>query len=90
VEIAASLEDALQIAAAAGDDDVFIVGGAELYRVALPRAGRLFLTRVHTDIAGDTHFPQLDLNEWRLTASEHHEADARNDYSFSFEMYERK
>lgn len=90
VEVAASLEDALRIAAVAGDDDVFIVGGAELYREALPRAGRLCLTRVHADVAGDTRFPQFDLNEWQLTASEHHDADAKNEHSFSFETYERK
>jgi dihydrofolate reductase len=90
VVLAASLDDALQFAQGAGDADVFIVGGAELYRDALPRADRLCLTRVHADVPGDTYFPQFDLREWQLTASEHHEADANNDYAFRFEVYERK
>ncbi len=87
--VANSLEDALQIAAAAGEDETFIVGGAELYREALSRADRLYLTRVHAQIDGDTQFPQFDSSEWQLVSNEQHPANAKNDHSYSFEVYER-
>ena len=57
VQIAASLDDALHIAEAAGESEAFIVGGAELYREALPQADRLYLTEVAADVEGDTYFP---------------------------------
>lgn len=89
MEVAASLDDALRIAEAAGDDEVFIVGGAEIYRLALPRADRLELTRVHGSVAGDTYFPEVDWRQWRLADSETHDMDDRNDYGYSVQIYER-
>jgi dihydrofolate reductase len=90
VSTAASLEIALHMTADAGDDEVFIIGGAELYRAALPLADRLYLTRVHAEVAGDTLFPLTELRGWRCIQSEHHDKDAANDFSFSFEVYERQ
>ena len=89
VKVAASLDRALEIAVAAGDDEVFVIGGAEVYRLAMPRADRLYLTRVDTEIDGDTHFPQVDWSQWRLAESERHAASDRNDHAFTFECYER-
>jgi dihydrofolate reductase len=89
VEVAARLEDALQMTEVAGDDEVFIVGGAELYRESLTRADRLHLTRVHASVAGDTMLPPIEWPEWRLVESAAHDADDRNEYGYSFEVYER-
>ena len=89
VEVIAGLDEALQSAAAAGDDEVFIIGGAEIYRLAMPRADRLYLTRVHANVEGDARFPEFEPGQWRLEESERHAADDRNDYSFTFELYER-
>ena len=89
VEVAACLNDALRIAEAAGDDEVFIIGGAELYRAALIKADRLYLTRVRAKVAGDTYFPEVDWQQWRLLESEKHDADDGNDYRYSFEVFER-
>ena len=89
VEVAASLDDALRNAKTADDDEVFIVGGAELYRGALPRSDRLYLTRVLATLEGDTYFPEIDWRRWRLDESEMHDADDRNDHRVSFEIYER-
>jgi dihydrofolate reductase len=89
VEVAASLDDALRVAEAVGEDEVFIVGGAELYRESLARADRLHLTRVHASVEGDTVFPPIEWRAWRFVESETHEADERNDYGYSFEVYER-
>jgi dihydrofolate reductase len=89
VSIAANLDRALQMAADAGDNEVFVIGGAELYRAALQRSDRLYVTRVHAEVPGDTQFSLSELDGWHRIESEHHEADAANEFSFSFEVYER-
>jgi dihydrofolate reductase len=90
VLLASSLGDALKTAESSGDTEVFIMGGAELYREAIPRAERLYLTRVHAEVDGDTHFPNIDISGWRQLESTHHPAGERNDFPCSFEVYERK
>ena len=90
VVVAHSLDDALRIAAAAGEDEAFINGGAEVYAQSLHRADRMQLTRIHAEIEGDTFFPEFDdVSEWRLVDSEHYEADEKNEYPYSFLVYER-
>jgi dihydrofolate reductase len=86
---AESVEDALQKTAQGQDDEAFIVGGAELYRTALPQADRLYFTRVNAKVEGDSFFPDVAWNEWQLIESEQHAADDKNEYPFSFEVYER-
>lgn len=85
---AASVESALMLTQ--NDDEVFIGGGAEIFEQSLHRADRMYLTRIHADVEGDTFFPEFDdVNEWQLADSEHFEADAKNQYPFSFLTYER-
>ena len=69
VRAAGSLEEALATAKAAGDDEVFIAGGAAIYALALPLADRLHLTRVRSEIEGDVRLPAIDFEHWRLVAS---------------------
>jgi dihydrofolate reductase len=76
-------------AAAAGDDEIFVIGGAEIYRAALMRADRLYLTLVHAAVPGDTCFPDFDRNEWRQVESVRHEADEKHAYAYSFVTLER-
>jgi dihydrofolate reductase len=84
-----SLEEAVRIAAKAGDQEAFIAGGAEIYAQAMHRADRMYLTRVHAEVEGDTWFPDFDdVSEWRLTDSEHFDADEKNDFPFSFLTYD--
>ena len=86
--MAHSLEEAL---AAAGDDpEIFVIGGAEVYAQALPRARRLYLTLVHGAVAGDVLFPQLDWSEWTELDRERHEPDDQHAYAYSFVTFERK
>ena len=82
-----SVEQALQ--AARGDDEVFIAGGGEIYRQALPIVDRMYITRIHAEVAGDTTFPEIDHAHWRLVDREDHEADEKHEYPFSFEVYDR-
>jgi dihydrofolate reductase len=70
-----SLDEAIAIAARAGDRELFVLGGAELYREALPRADRIDMTEVDAAPEGDTFFPPLDRASWRERESESHEGD---------------
>jgi dihydrofolate reductase len=77
-----TLDDAL---AAAGDvDEVCIIGGAEIYRLALPLAKRIHLTRIHATVPADTFFPELDPAQWQEVSREDHPADERHAYAYSF------
>jgi dihydrofolate reductase len=88
VETAPDLETAL--ARVADASDVFVAGGAEVYREALPRADRLYLTVVHAAVPGDVRFPPLDLAGWHLADESFHPADARHAHAFTFRTYERR
>ncbi len=87
VTIVADVESALR---AAGEvPEVMIIGGAEIYRLALPLAERLVLTRVHASVRGDTYFPPIEPTNWRLVSSEQYPADEKHAYSMTFEDLER-
>ncbi len=90
VLLASSLEEAVGMAEAAGDDEAFVAGGGEIYRLALPRADRIYLTRVHREFAGDTEFPDFTASEWRLLSQEDFPADERNAFGYSFLVLERR
>lgn len=82
--LAAALDRARALAEAAGAGEIMVIGGAALYAAALPVADRLYLTEVHADVAGDTHFPQLDPGAWRETARERHPAGEKDEHAYSF------
>ena len=86
VEVAPDLDRALEMA---GEGEVFVIGGAEVYRQALPRADRLYLTRVHAVIEGDTRFPDFEPGEWRVVEAEAHPADEQHACPFTFQRLER-
>jgi len=85
--VAHSLDEA--IAACRNDREIFVIGGAELYAQALPRAGRIYLTTVDAEVAGDTYMPEFDLGAWREVSSLEYPADAHHAYPFRFAIYER-
>ena len=82
-----SLDAAL--AACRNDDEVFVIGGAQLYAAALPRADRIYLTQVDADIDGDTLMPQFDLAQWREHSAQAFSADASNPYDYRLTVYDR-
>jgi dihydrofolate reductase len=88
-EIAHSLEEAIERGRETEREEIFILGGAEIYALALPDVDRLELTVVHAEVAGDTFFPECDLGAWTLIEDERHEADERHEHAFSFRIYER-
>jgi dihydrofolate reductase len=82
-----SLDEAIT---AAGDDALMIIGGGEVYALALPRATHMHLTEIDTATPdADTFFPAFDQAEWREVAREHHAVDARHPLAFDFVDYER-
>ena len=87
VDVARSLDEAL--AMAGGEDEVFIVGGAEIYRAALPLTDRMYVTVVHASPEGDVSFPPFDESDWTIVKSERHERDERHAEPYSFVVMER-
>lgn len=87
-EVVHSLEAAL--ARCMNEGEVFIVGGAEIYRQALPVTHRVYLTRVHAELPGDAYFPDLDERDWVLVSEEKHDPDERHAYGYTFQVYERR
>ncbi len=83
-----SLEDALRIVS--DSPEVFVIGGGEIYKEALPLADRIYLTRVHAIVEGDAFFPEIDPKQWREVSRERHAADAEHLYPYTFLVYERK
>lgn len=86
-EVVGSIEAALALCA--GEEEVFMVGGAEIYRQALHLTNRIYLTRIDQDFDGDTFFPQLDPKEWEEKEREDFEPDEKNKYHYSFITLER-
>ena len=88
VTVAHSLDKALD--AAKDAEKVFIVGGAGIYHLALPRADELCVTLVHAEVEGDVLFGEIDWDEWELADDQSHEKDDRHEYAFSIRRYCRR
>lgn len=87
-DVVTSPAEALRVAGDA--DEIVIIGGSQVYELFLPKAGRLYLTRVHADVDGDAFFPEIDKDAWSLVDSESHAADDANEFAFEFRIYERE
>ena len=86
----AIIVDSLEAALSATEDSFpFVVGGAEIYKLALPQVSRIYLTRVHAEIEGDTVMPEVDFSRWEQLESSPHLADDRNSHDYTFEIWER-
>lgn len=86
-----SLEEGLRLAEENGEEEAFVIGGGEIYRLAIPLVHRLYLTEVETEVeGGDTYFPDWDPEAWELRSSERREPDEDNEYAFTFKVFERK
>lgn len=86
-EVAHSLEEAIAMFPA--EEEIFIIGGAQIYAQALPLADRLYLTIVHSDYEGDTSFPEINYSEWRELSRQEFERGEEYDSPFSFIDLER-
>lgn len=82
-----SIEKAIAIAPK--DEDIYIIGGGEIYNLALPFADKIELTRVHDVFDADAFFPEIDKNEWYLTTEEFHSKDEKHNCDFTYQTYIR-
>lgn len=86
-EVESSLAEALITTRT--EKDVFIIGGGEIYNQGMELADKIELTRVHANFDGDTFFPEINLNEWKLINEEFHDSDLKHQYSFTYQTYIR-
>jgi dihydrofolate reductase len=84
-----SIEELLEYTAQK-DDEVFVIGGAEIFKEVLPKADRLYLTMIHEQFEGDTYFPVFDIDKWQLETREKGLKDNKNPYDYEFLIYKRK
>ena len=90
VQMARSVQEGIDFARGAGETELFVAGGTEIYREALPVADRLYLTRIEEDVPGDAYFPEFDETQWRLVAREDHEPTEEVPFPWSFQDFEHK
>lgn len=79
-----SLEKALEIARSGDEEEVFIIGGGDVFSQAIAGADKIYLTRIHTKLSADVFFPKIHQSEWQEIASDKHAPDERNPYAYSF------
>jgi len=93
IKVVSSLEAAIELAESVslinGVDEVMVIGGAQIYAMALPKADRLYLTHVHADVEGDAYFPDVDMSQWQAIAKEDYAASEANPYPYSFVVYDK-
>ena len=86
-DVVATVEEALAIAGDAAE--VMIIGGGKLYQQFLPQADRIYFTRIHSSIEGDTYFPELNESEWKVVADERFPASAEREHAFDILTLDR-
>ena len=89
VEVARDLDSALALARDDAPEEAFIIGGAQIYALALPMLDRLYMTLINTELEGDTWFPEFDLADWREVRHKEHPADDRHAWPFTISVFER-
>lgn len=80
-----SIEDA--IAKSASEDETFVIGGGEIYKLALPLADKIELTRVHGTFEADAYFPEIDENKWNLVNEDYHPKDEKHNFDFTYQTF---
>jgi dihydrofolate reductase len=83
-----SLEKGVEIAKQNGENELFVIGGAQIYELAMPILNRLYITEVHTEAEGDTFFPEIS-SDWKEISREKHFKDEKNIFDYDFVVYER-
>jgi dihydrofolate reductase len=87
-EVVHSLNEALNLVKK--DNEVFIIGGADIYRQSITVANKIYLTRIYGDFEGDSYFPEINHDLWQQTAIAEYPADEKNPYPFAFLEYIKK
>ncbi len=88
-EVVNSLQEAIDLVQKLSYKELMVIGGGQVYEMAMPIAHKIWLTRVHTQIEGDTFFPTLN-KDWELKSADKNEADEKHAFAFDFECWQRK
>ncbi|QSE99274.1 dihydrofolate reductase [Fulvivirga lutea] len=89
-EVVNSLEEALEIARKNGENEAFIIGGGEIYKLGLSVADTMYITEIKESFDGDAYFPKYDTSEWVEIDRKNHPTDEKHKHEFDFVTYERK
>jgi dihydrofolate reductase len=79
-----SVEESIRAASTEKEKEVFIIGGASIYKQTIGIADKLYITKVHHKFAGDVFFPEIDMSKWKTISSEKHKSDELNPYDYEF------
>ena len=90
VTVVKNLDDAIFVAKQMDVKELMVIGGGEIYKMAMPKAGRIHLTRVEAEVEGDAYFPEIDQLLWKLVSRTDHAADEKHAYAYSFQVWERR
>ena len=90
VIVSTDMNDALKKAAETNCKETFIIGGGEIYQQGFEFADKIYITRVHAVLDGDTFFPSIDENKWQLTSSQDFVADDKHKFAYSFQTWVKK
>jgi len=90
VSVVNSVDAAAALAEQLNYKEIFIIGGGVIYMIAFDRANKIYMTRVHAELEGDTYFPVIEKNDWALTSNTDNPADEKHAYAYSFQLWERK
>lgn len=85
-----SLEEALKVAEQNGEEEAFIIGGGMIYEQSIDLWERLYLTEVDLEVEGDVFFPEISFENWEETSCEVHEKDEKNEYNYTFKIFDKK
>ncbi|MCP4193977.1 MAG: dihydrofolate reductase [Planctomycetaceae bacterium] len=86
-EVVSTFAAATQLVAA--DDEAFVIGGRQIYEMALPQVDRIYWTRVRAQVVGDVFFPEVDWSQWKMIEEVHGHTSDRNDHDYSFQTFDR-
>ena len=90
VKVVSNLDEAMAAAADADAKEAFIIGGGEIYKQTMPLVNRIYITRVHAILQGDTSFPVIDEKEWELLSQLDFKADEKHKYDYCFQVWQRR
>jgi dihydrofolate reductase len=89
VIVVKSLDDAIFVAKETDANEIMVIGGGEIFKIAFEKAKRIYITRVKAELEGDTYFPEIDPKAWHLVSQKDHEADEKHAYAYSFQIWEK-
>ncbi|MEJ7675651.1 MAG: dihydrofolate reductase [Chitinophagaceae bacterium] len=89
VTVAHSIDEAIEKACESDCNELFIIGGGEIFKQSMDIVNRIYLTRVHTTIDGNTFYPSFDESKWKLISEDRHPADEKHQFAYTFQLWEK-